>query len=276
MTRYPRITIITPNYNGGSYLSAALESVLSQNYPNLELMVFDGGSTDNSREIIQRYAERLAFWTSEPDGGQVAAINRGLQMATGDVVNWLNSDDVLLPGSLDLISRAFLDAPETSVICGWNVAFDAHRIVRHRIFPQPPPELLLSRRLLPQDAVYWRMDVTRSIGLLDRSFGVRFDMEYWCRMVARGFFPRVLPHFISGFRVVDGQKSSSLAEQSDLELQRIVEMYKSQKELLSGPFSSVRIWKLRRNMMRIMQRFGVRRYLCQYPIQRILSETAGS
>jgi glycosyltransferase involved in cell wall biosynthesis len=93
----PKITIVTPSYNQGQYLEDTIASVLGQNYPNLEYMVLDGGSSDNSLEIIKKYENHLAFWVSERDGGQSAAINRGFGAATGDILAWLNSDDMYLP-----------------------------------------------------------------------------------------------------------------------------------------------------------------------------------
>src|SRR5438067_5112001 len=95
-----KITVVTPSYNQGRYLEEAILSVLGQGYPDLEYLVMDGGSTDGSAEIIQRYDGDLAYWVSEPDGGQAAAINRGFEKATGDVLCWLNSDDMHLPGTI--------------------------------------------------------------------------------------------------------------------------------------------------------------------------------
>jgi glycosyltransferase involved in cell wall biosynthesis len=97
----PKITIITPSYNQGEFLEDTFRSVLDQNYPNLEYFVVDGGSTDNSVDIIKRYTEHFDWWVSEKDRGQSHAINKGLERATGDIVTWLNSDDFFYPGALD-------------------------------------------------------------------------------------------------------------------------------------------------------------------------------
>src|SRR5215472_7727613 len=96
----PRITVVTPSFNQGQFLEATLRSVLDQNYPNLEYIVCDGGSTDNSVEVIQRYQDRLAWWVSEKDKGQSNAINKGFAGATGDLLAYINSDDTFAPGSL--------------------------------------------------------------------------------------------------------------------------------------------------------------------------------
>ena len=111
MASLPRITLITPSYQQAEYLEECLASVQAQAYPDLEHIVVDGGSTDGSRAIIERYADRLAWWCSEKDGGQSDAINKGLGHATGQVFGWLNSDDLLLPGALLRVGEAFAADP---------------------------------------------------------------------------------------------------------------------------------------------------------------------
>ena len=106
--KLPRITLVTPSYNQGRYLAETIESVLAQNYPNLEYFVFDGGSTDGSREILAHYADRLDYWESAPDNGQSDAISKGFRRATGVMLNWLNSDDLLAPGALAQMAALYL------------------------------------------------------------------------------------------------------------------------------------------------------------------------
>ncbi|MBZ0305900.1 MAG: glycosyltransferase, partial [Anaerolineae bacterium] len=125
MTLYPRITVVTPSYNQGQYLEATIRSVLSQNYPNLEYIVIDGGSTDTSTAIIQKYADQLAYWVSEKDRGQTHAINKGFQRGTGEVMGWLNSDDILLPGTLHAVGRAFAQDSSLKVVSGFRHFIDA-------------------------------------------------------------------------------------------------------------------------------------------------------
>src|SRR5712664_2616221 len=107
----PRISIVTPSFNQASYLEAALKSVLDQNYPNLEYIVVDGGSTDGSVEIIQRYADRLTYWVSQPDRGQMDALNKGFRRTTGEIMAWLNSDDMLCSWALQTVGHIFQDLP---------------------------------------------------------------------------------------------------------------------------------------------------------------------
>ena len=103
----PRITLVTPSFNQGQYLEQTLRSVLDQGYPNLEYIVVDGGSTDDSVEITKRYADRLAWWVSEKDAGQSDALDKGFARATGEVFGYINSDDVLYPGALDAVAKAY-------------------------------------------------------------------------------------------------------------------------------------------------------------------------
>jgi len=102
---YPKISIITPSFNQGKYLEETIFSVLGQNYPNLEYIIIDGGSTDNSVDIIKKYENQLTYWISEPDNGQSHAINKGFMKATGGILAWLNSDDMYLPGVLDYVAK---------------------------------------------------------------------------------------------------------------------------------------------------------------------------
>src|SRR3989339_415746 len=111
-SNYPRITVVMPSFNQARYIEESIQSVLDQMYPNLEFIILDGGSTDGSQEIIERYADRLTYWHSQPDKGQTDALIMGFDRSTGDLIGWVNSDDVLLPGCLHTIADAFVARPE--------------------------------------------------------------------------------------------------------------------------------------------------------------------
>jgi glycosyltransferase involved in cell wall biosynthesis len=125
----PRITVVMPSFNQAAYLEEAICSVLSQGYPDLEFMILDGDSSDGSQEIIERYRDQLSHWYSQPDGGQSAAIDRGMGLATGDLAGWLNSDDVLLPGALHAVAKAYRRNPESGLLGGNLVFMDRNSII---------------------------------------------------------------------------------------------------------------------------------------------------
>ncbi|MHC5022560.1 MAG: glycosyltransferase family 2 protein [Planctomycetota bacterium] len=208
----PRISLITPSFQQATFLERMLTSVQAQAYPNLEHIVLDGGSTDGTVEILRRHESSFAWWRSSPDGGQTEAINEGLGRATGDVVGWLNVDDLLLPGALRLIGRAFAD-PVVRATCGWAFVIDAaDRLVTTRVFPQPTATVLCSRPLLVQPAIHWRREILDEIGLLDESLEIGMDLEYWVRMARRGIVPKLIPAYLAAHRAHDEQKSLRLME----------------------------------------------------------------
>ncbi len=182
---FPRITIVTPSYNQAAFLERTIDSVLSQGYPNLEYIVVDGGSTDGSVEIIERYARHLAWWVSERDRGQVDAINKGLVRATGEWVAWQNSDDVYLPGALRAVGRAALRAPRRGVIAGCIHLIDAHdRMLRELRYVRPTYRSLLAEGMtIANQAAFWRRTLHERVGWLDPRYDCSFDYEWFLRLL---------------------------------------------------------------------------------------------
>ena len=119
----PKLSIVTPSFDQGKFLEETILSVLDQNYPNLEYIIIDGGSTDESVEVIKRYEKHLAYWISEKDRGQVHAINKGIERTTGDIFGFLNSDDLYLPGTFATVTEHFDNHPESEWVCGDTVMF---------------------------------------------------------------------------------------------------------------------------------------------------------
>jgi glycosyltransferase involved in cell wall biosynthesis len=191
---WPRITVVTPSLNQGKYLEETIQSVLQQNYPYLEYIIVDGGSTDGSVDIIRRYQNHLAWWISEPDAGQSDAINKGLARSTGDVFNWISSDDVLAPGALSRIGRAFREWPDAELVVGDHARCDkAGRVLRVSC---PPSSLGMIPRLwiLPigQPAAFFSMERIRRMGGVRKDVHQMMDVDLLYRhFLAKGHMKRI-------------------------------------------------------------------------------------
>jgi glycosyltransferase involved in cell wall biosynthesis len=180
----PKVSIVTPSFNQGQFLEAAIRSVLEQDYPNIEHLLVDGGSTDNSVEIIQRYADRLGWWVSEHDQGQTDAINKGFARAAGEIFAWLNSDDTYLPGAI-VEAVAFLQAhPEAGMVYGDANLIDAQGQTIGK-FPARQTDYRRLRRgsvHIPQQASFFRAELWRRVGPLDPTFYFAMDYDLWVRL----------------------------------------------------------------------------------------------
>lgn len=187
---YPRITIVTPNYNQGRFLEDCIKSVISQDYPNVELIITDGGSTDNSLEIIGRYADRLAWWVSEKDGGQADAINKGLARATGEIFNWLNADDRLAPGALLACAEAYQAQPNASGWVGGCVRTDEHGVIADIIYPNGVEREHIGEnwngRQFYQPSCFLATERLKAIGGLNPDLYIALDLDLWLRLLANG------------------------------------------------------------------------------------------
>ena len=209
--RLPVISIVIPSFEQGEFLESAIRSVLLQGYPNLELMVVDGGSHDQSLDVIERYRTHLDWTVSRPDRGQAHAINQGFARATGAVIGWLNADDILLPGSLARIGRAFARRPHLDAVAGFRHEIDAHGTIGARfVRDRPTPQHLHRYCCLAQETVYLSRRVYQRIGGLDEARNFALDYEYWLRMVANGFRFTVLPAYLGGMRDHPGTKRATL------------------------------------------------------------------
>ncbi len=204
----PRVSIVVPSFNQCSYLVEALQSLVSQDHPDLELIVMDGGSTDHSVGVIKGFAGHLAYWQSTPDGGQAAALRAGFERATGEILGWLNSDDVLCPGALSFVAEAFASDASLMWLYGDSLLLDSEsRIVEEQYQVQVSAAELASLQVfLPQESTFFRRDLYAEVGGVDPSFTHAMDYDLWLRfaMVAP---PRHFDRILGSFRVVEGQKS---------------------------------------------------------------------
>lgn len=208
-----RFTIVVPSFNQADYLPACLDSLLDQNDVDLEILVYDGGSTDGSREIIERHADRLAYWQSQPDDGQAAAIRAGFDRATGEVLGWLNSDDILMPGALAHARDALQGNPDAGLVYGDAVWIDSQgESIR------PKREISFDWNIfaygycyIPQPSAFFRREAYLAAGGVDPSFRCCMDYDLWHRL-AKGGKVIHIPLFLSGLRDHPGTKTNQLKE----------------------------------------------------------------
>ncbi len=223
----PLISIITPSYNQAQFLEETIQSVLSQAYPRLEYIIMDGGSTDGSREIIQKYTDQLAYWVSEPDSGQVDALKRGFARATGDILAWLNSDDTYEPDALQTVAKTFQQNPEAHLVYGegWYINAQSARIrpckfVRHTFNHR----YLYNKDPILQQATFWRRELWDKVGPLNETYNWVFDWEWFIRAHQCTAF-HYLPHFLASYRVHAAAKTRSTDIQRRREQARLTCTY---------------------------------------------------
>lgn len=223
----PKISIVTPSFNQGQFLEETIRSVLDQNYPNLEYMVIDGGSTDQSVEIIRKFAPQLSYWESEKDRGQVHAINKGLARATGDIFAYLNSDDVYRPGTFATVADYFAQHPTTEWVCGDTEMFGeghATEVVR-TVVPQSAAHCLSWAYTAPQPGHFWKRKLMGAG--FDEAWRYDFDHDFYVRLLLAGHQCEHIPVTLAGYRLHAASKT--VAEQSafDEEFDRSAEKYES-------------------------------------------------
>lgn len=204
----PKVTLVTPSYNQGQFIEATIRSVLLQDYPNVEYFVIDGGSTDNSIEIIRKYEPWLAGWVSEKDMGQADAINKGWQQSSGEFLGWLNSDDVLTPNSISNAIRHFHEFPDIDFIYGDLEYIDANdrflRLVTYQDFDLK--NMVQYAGWISQPGSLMRRSVFERVGLLDITLDFQMDLDYWLRAGLENKFG-YLRTPLARFRAHSGSKS---------------------------------------------------------------------
>jgi glycosyltransferase involved in cell wall biosynthesis len=216
---WPKVSIVTPSYNQGEFIEETIRSVLLQGYTNLEYIIIDGGSTDNSVEIIKKYQKWLAYWVSEPDRGQSHAINKGFEKATGEIYAWLNSDDTYMPSAGETAVKYLTEHSDVDMIYGECNFINEHS---HKTGQYPPAEfnlvdLVCGRNMVPQQAVFFRKQILDNVGYLDTNLQLAMDYDFWLRVALRAKIVYV-PQVLANYRLCAGTKTREQAEKwsSDL------------------------------------------------------------
>lgn len=234
----PRISLVTPSFNQGRYIEETITSVLQQNYPNLEYIIIDGGSTDESLEIIKKHEDKLTYWVSEKDKGQADAINKGFSHATGSLLNWLNSDDILLPGALHLLGAAHTANPNV-ILAGDVKNFDETgmlSIVRQKGLTEENyatswMQVWDQKIAYHQPGVFFPKKAWDLCGPLDISLRYCFDSDLMHRLL-RHFDVVYLGKVIAGFRFHSSSKTVSLGHEFEAESDRVLRSYWNQEGCL--------------------------------------------
>ncbi len=266
----PKISIVTPSFNQAEFLEATIHSVLSQNYPNLEYIIVDGGSTDGSIEIIKNHANHLHFWCSEPDTGQYDAINKGFAQASGEIMAWLNSDDMYLPWTFKTVASIMADLPQVQWLTTLRPGFwDWHGFcLDFSSAPGYAKEAFLDGRYLPsgakpsiemvgpsspiqQESTFWRQDLWQKVGsCLNTSMPLAGDFDLWSRFwVHADLYGTISP--LGGFRSQFNQRSREFtqyvldAEQSLADLRASLDWVPSPARRLTFKLSFHKVPKLR-------------------------------
>ena len=259
MFQLPRITIGTPSYNQGNFLEQTIQSVLNQNYPNLEYCIVDGGSTDNSVDIIKKYEEKIDFWVSEPDTGQSNALNKGFEKATGEILNWICSDDLLFPNSLALIARAFLAHPEADIFAGDHARISSEgKIIR---CSSPPSSYAISLKgmIIPlgqQSAFFSRRSFKAVGGFVREDLHGIMDVDLYYRLFQSGAKLVRVKGFVGAIRNHPEAKGSARKDLWSTERPHYLQQ-------IGGYFLDIILSLLKMRFIRIMDGSYLRSFILQ-------------
>jgi glycosyltransferase involved in cell wall biosynthesis len=230
MSDLPLVSVVTPSYNQARFLEAALRSVLDQDYPNIEYLVVDGASTDGSVDIIRRYADRLTWWVSEKDSGQSEALNKGLRRARGEIIGWLNSDDVYLPGAVSAAVAAFCSTPDAALVYGDALAIDkdgkSFNIMHAHQYSLVD---LMMFKIICQPAAFMRRSVLKQVNYLNPAYHLLMDNLLWMNMAR--IAPLVyVPQAWAAARYHDQAKNRTAGAAYGREAKKLIDDLKSNPE----------------------------------------------
>ena len=219
---YPLISVVIPSFNQGHYLEETLLSVIGQHYPNLEILVIDGGSTDATIGIIEKYSKYIVYWHSRKDQGQSDAINQGMRLSTGEILCWLNSDDLLLPGALNKVAACLGDSSQPKLMYGGCLRFMQGTNYTYGRLPEPfDQERLTYYNYIDQPSVFWTRALWERVGVLDEAYHYVMDWDWWLRASQVCQFLTV-PEYLSIFRLHATHKSGTGGLKRRAEILRLV------------------------------------------------------
>jgi len=230
MNESPLVSIITPSYNQAEFLEQTIRSVLAQDYANIEYIVVDGGSTDGSVEVIKRYDARIAKWVSEPDEGQSDAINKGFRIATGEIVAWLNSDDVYFPDAVSTAVRRFQQRPSLGLLYGDCVFVDRDgQFLRYFTEVEPYSEFRLRNctDFIMQPTTFFKRETLLDVGLLDASLHYSMDWDLWCRFAESGCGVHYEPKPLAATRIYPETKTMAGSRPRLREIWRVLKRHRT-------------------------------------------------
>ena len=225
----PKISIITPSFNQGQFLEETILSVLNQRHANLEYIIIDGGSKDDSVKIIRQYERHLAYWTSEKDRGQVHAINKGLAHATGDFFGFINSDDVYLPGTLAAVGDYFQNHLACEWVCGDTMMFGEGHATEmiHAVVPKSAAHCLSWAYKAPQPGHFWKRKLIQKFGF-DEKWSYDFDHDLYVRLLLAGHHCDYLPLPFAAYRLHGASKTVAENDRQIAEFDLSAEVYEDQ------------------------------------------------
>ncbi len=227
----PKITVVTPSFNQGRFIEQTINSVISQQYPNLEYIIMDGGSTDNTVEILKKYEKYISYWQSQKDNGQAAAINEGFTRATGDILCWINSDDMYMPGVFDKVAGYFNNPEQRRILFGNCQHFhdDKSKTRGSDVVKNSARYDLSLCDYVIQPSSFWNRKVWELTGPLNEELHFTFDWDWFIRAEKKGVEFMPVQDYLSRYRIHDAHKSGSGGGRRVEELKRIVALYNNEK-----------------------------------------------
>lgn len=239
---HPKVSVITPSYNQGQFIEETIKSILLQNYPNLEYIVLDGGSTDNSLEVLKKYSDFITYWNSERDKGQSDAINKGFKLSSGEIIAWLNSDDMYCPGTIEKVVEFFQDNPDISIVYGdflnlYEQDPSQNHIVHSGEFSF---KKLITRDFIGQPTTFFRREALFNVGLLDETLQNSLDYDLFLKLGLKfrfGYIPEVLAVYRWHEESKSGSQEERFAREDFFIIDRILKEHTLSSDIVDAAYS---------------------------------------